>query len=351
MNLLTRYVFIQIAKTVLTVVMVGAAIQFFLLMVTEMGDLGAGHYHFGAVMLFTLLSLPNAVYLFFPMLALLGCILGLGQIASANELVVMRAAGLSVYRLITMVLFSSLIIVILASLLGEGLGAWASTHAYQYKEKKISGHSASIRSLWLRQNNDFLYASYADSTQLRHVSMFRFSPNQQLQSLLWSAKADHHESFWRFNHTIETHITPNQIHLIRQNHWDYPLNLNPMYLEVNHDTQGQQNLKRLSHIIAYRSSIHLQSINLRFNFWQRMFQPLATCIIMLLAIPFVFNCYGRVQMSGRLLFGVVVSFAFYLFNQFMGPFGMLMQWPVMLSVLLPIGLMLVAEIGIFSLMR
>lgn len=351
MNLLNRYVFKYIAKTVLTVVMVGVAIEFFLLMVTEMGDMGLGQYHFSSVMLFTLLSLPNAVYLFFPMLALLGCILGLGQMASANELVVMRAAGLSVYRLTAMVLFSSVIIVFCATVLGEGLGAWASTYAYQYKQSKIRGNSTSISSVWLHQDGDFIYASHANTKQLQGISMFRFSPNQQLRMLLWSPQAHQHPTFWRFSNTVETHVTPNNTKVIKQAHWDYPLDLNPMYLQINHDTEGQQNLKRLYHVIGYRHSIHLQSLRLRFNFWQRMFQPLATCIIMLLAIPFVFNCHGRVQMSGRLLLGVVVSFVFYLFNQFMGPFGMLMRWPVMLSVLLPIAVMLIAQMGIFFFIR
>ncbi len=43
--------------------------------------------------MYTLLSVPKDVQIFFPMAALLGALLGLGMLAQRSELVVMQASG------------------------------------------------------------------------------------------------------------------------------------------------------------------------------------------------------------------------------------------------------------------
>ncbi len=48
--------------------------------------------------MYTLLSVPKDVQIFFPMAALLGALLGLGMLAQRSELVVMQASGFTVCR-------------------------------------------------------------------------------------------------------------------------------------------------------------------------------------------------------------------------------------------------------------
>ncbi len=43
--------------------------------------------------MYTLLSVPKDIQIFFPMAALLGALLGLGMLAQRSELVVMQASG------------------------------------------------------------------------------------------------------------------------------------------------------------------------------------------------------------------------------------------------------------------
>ena len=49
---------------------------------------------------FVLLTTPTTVYEMLPFAALGGALIGLGIISSNNELVVMRSAGISVYRIV-----------------------------------------------------------------------------------------------------------------------------------------------------------------------------------------------------------------------------------------------------------
>ncbi|MFZ0485847.1 MAG: LptF/LptG family permease, partial [Arenicellales bacterium] len=72
----------------------------FITFIDQIGDVGTGNYGMLDVVRFTLYSVPKIVYEVFPMAALLGAILGLSSLAVDSELVVMRAAGVSIVRMI-----------------------------------------------------------------------------------------------------------------------------------------------------------------------------------------------------------------------------------------------------------
>ena len=57
------------------------------------------NYNFKEAMIHVALSMPSRIYSSIPLAALTGCLIGLGQLAGASELVIMRAAGVSVARI------------------------------------------------------------------------------------------------------------------------------------------------------------------------------------------------------------------------------------------------------------
>ena len=68
---------------------------------------------------FVLLTTPTTVYEMLPFAALGGALIGLGIISSNNELVVMRSAGISVYRIVFSILKPTFFIMLLSLFLGE----------------------------------------------------------------------------------------------------------------------------------------------------------------------------------------------------------------------------------------
>jgi len=99
MTILQRY----IIKTVLTatalVVLVMVGLIFLVDVLDELRDVGTGDYGFPQALLHVVLLMPHNLYQFFPMMVLLGGVIGLGILASHQELVVMRAAGVQSVKL------------------------------------------------------------------------------------------------------------------------------------------------------------------------------------------------------------------------------------------------------------
>ena len=106
---------------------------------------------------------------------------------------------------------------------------------------------------------------------------------------------------------------------------------------------------KLYEYIQYQKKNDLRYQVSALNFWQRIFQPLGTCVMLFLAIPFIFGPLRSVTMGLRLVSGVVVGFSFYILNQFFGPFSLVYHVPPFLAALTPSLLFLV--LGLFFVRR
>src|SRR5690606_8316599 len=99
-TLLRRYIIVSVYKGVATALAVflavGSAIEF----VGELGDVGRGDYGVPQALMFVALRLPQLAFDTMPAAALIGALLGLGNLAFHRELVVMRASGVSTAQLL-----------------------------------------------------------------------------------------------------------------------------------------------------------------------------------------------------------------------------------------------------------
>ncbi|MCW8959454.1 MAG: LptF/LptG family permease, partial [Gammaproteobacteria bacterium] len=104
MRLLDRYIIRTVIGHTLVVFAVLLGLYFFSTLIREMGYVGKGSYSNQDAVIISIMLLPRQAYELFPMVALLGSMLGLGTLAGNSELTVMRAAGISVNRMTVSVL-------------------------------------------------------------------------------------------------------------------------------------------------------------------------------------------------------------------------------------------------------
>ncbi|HLB57257.1 MAG TPA: LptF/LptG family permease, partial [Gammaproteobacteria bacterium] len=99
-TILFRYIAKSVIVSTALVFLVILALSFIISLVTELRDTGVGDYGFTQAIEHVILMLPHVLYQFFPMLMLLGGVLGLGVLASNQELIVMRTSGLSIRSIV-----------------------------------------------------------------------------------------------------------------------------------------------------------------------------------------------------------------------------------------------------------
>ena len=86
----------------------------------------------GDVFLYVLLLLPRFSYELFPVAVLLGSLIGLGGLASHSELIAMRAAGVSLSRIVLAVMKAgvlAMLVMVIPTASGHGMAMPSSTSA------------------------------------------------------------------------------------------------------------------------------------------------------------------------------------------------------------------------------
>ena len=109
--------------------------------------------------MYTLLSVPKDVQIFFPMAALLGALLGLGMLAQRSELVVMQASGFTRMQVALSVMKTAIPLVLLTMAIGEWVAPQGEQMARNYRAQAMYGGSllSTQQGLWAKDGNNFVY--------------------------------------------------------------------------------------------------------------------------------------------------------------------------------------------------
>ncbi|CDZ76980.1 Lipopolysaccharide export system permease protein LptG [Legionella massiliensis] len=338
MKLLDRY----IAKTVfaaiglVTLMLIG--LQIFILFVNQLDDLGKADFNIVQAAFFVFLQVPYQVYLFFPMASLLGCLIGLGIMANNRELIVMRAAGMSIGQVTLAVLKVALILILFVTIIGETLIPKLSHYANDRKTLALSGGQTlrTNHGVWLRNRDDFIFISaIVPGNSLRFVYQFRFDETHHLRFARVIHQIDYVNNLWMAHWTKETVFDKQktEVRFIPDMVWD--VSVRPKVLSVSTSEPDEMTLRELRRFLRAQKLSHQNAFNYQLAFWQRIIQPLTTVVMMILAIPFIFGPLRSSTMGSKLVAGATVGFGFHIMNKFFGPISLVFQWPPELAAVGP----------------
>lgn len=325
-------------SSVLLVLLLLLGVESFLELASELKDIGKGNFHFLQALINVPLMLPTDIYQLFPMAALIGSLMGLGRLANQSELIVMSAAGMSRWQIMRALLFTTVILLVFVSLIGEGIAPQTQHIAKQYKMLSLSAGQTfkSASGVWFRDGSNFIFVRdiYVDN-RLTDVTRYHFDPDKRLTLISHAYKGLYKQGSWYFRDVHQSEIFDDHVvsKTIPLQKWD--IKLDKRLLGVSNISPDQMSLKRLYSYIKYRRQNDLGMGMYEFEFWKRLTQPLASLVMVFLAIPFIFGPLRSVSMGFRVMIGVVIGFSFYILNQFFGPLSQVYQIPAILAATLP----------------
>lgn len=339
MKIIHRYIGKTIVATTALVVFVLLGMEAFIEFTREFPDIGTGYYGLTEVLAYVPMILPLDIYKLFPMAGLLGSIIGLGMLATHSELIVMRASGVSITEITWAVIKAALFLTAIMLILGEIVAPFLQQKADVNKTEALSAGQTLLtrQGVWVKDRNNFIHINKVSSYgHLEGITRYNIDEQSNKLKLISIAQsADYKSNQWILNNVKQTNFTDKNIttEKIATQQWD--MQLKPRLLGVTEMEANKRSLVELSHYIKYTKQSGLNATKYEFGFWQRIFQPLATVVMILLAIPFVFGPLRTVTMGLRMLAGAVAGFGFYILNQFVGPLTTVYQIPPMISAILP----------------
>ena len=338
MRILNQYLRRMVISSTFFVALILLGVESLLEFISQLSSIGVGHYGLWQALLVMLMRLPTDLYQLFPMAGFLGCLIGLGRLASGSELVVIRSSGVSVLQITFAVIKAAIIMIVVITLVGELIAPMLAVRAEQVKTKALGQHIKlkTQGGIWLRNHHAFVHIGHIlDDKQIADVNEFVFDDHHHLLSSHFAKQGYYDQGHWYLKNPLISRFINHQVKVRNEKLQRLSIHFDPTLLEKGEHAIGQQSVWQLYQLIHYRMKAKLNSSSYQFAFWQRIIQPITTLVMICLGVPFIFGSLRSASMGSRILVGVMVGFAFYMLNQFFGPLAMVYQLSPLLAALMP----------------
>ena len=214
MKRLDLYVGRSVLAATLLAWLIVAVLDSLFVMLGQLGDIGRGNYAFPDALAYVLLSLPAHACQAFPMAALIGTVLGLGNLAAQAELTAFRLAGCSVRRLGLAVMQVGLLMVCMVTLMSELLAPPARQVAQQLRSQAIYDDVSVQRDagFWVRDGRRFIQVQQSMAGgSLAGVVVYQLAEEAQLTSATAAQLAVPIDDHWQLKGVRSSHFLAGRI--------------------------------------------------------------------------------------------------------------------------------------------
>jgi lipopolysaccharide export system permease protein len=320
MSQLRSYLIVTVLKGVglvlLAIVLVGSVIEF----VGQLDDVGTADYDMATAISYVLLRIPRMVFEVLPAAAFVGALFGLGNLAVHRELIVMRASGISHFRMLGALALAGFGLMVLMVLLGESLAPSLSAYARELRTASLHEDIDLERgqSIWLKDGNRII-SLRRPSQGIGFgggVSLFELDASQQVTMV---AKADMADigptNEWLLSNYAETVFSPDRVRASRAAELRPTYDISPDLLSLSVVREDLLDIFALQRYIAYLRANDLDARRYLIAYWARLANVASVALMTVLALPFVFGGLRSAGTGARLVVGLVVGLSYYVVVQ------------------------------------
>ena len=338
MRILDRYIGQAVLVSIVSVMVVLAALFILIGFVNEFEKVGRADYTTWQAAMYVLLHIPQNIYEIFPMAALLGTMLGLGALSKKSELVIIRASGVSRIRISLAVIKSAAMLIVLVVIIGEIIAPPALEYANQTRLKALASQLSlnTDYGLWARDGKTFIHVRNVEHDgRLVDINLYTLSDAGSLDKQLHADTARYNGEVWVLQNVKQSYIDHAGIKqtVLPQLEWQTLMDpelvgivsLEPMNLAV----------WKLLDYIHYLRSNGLESEQYELAMWNKLIAPFTILAMVLLAVPFVFRSQRQTSIGLQIVLGFLVGIVFYIASRLAGQIGLVYDLLPVISASLP----------------
>ncbi|WP_275289299.1 LPS export ABC transporter permease LptG [Halomonas elongata] len=336
---LDRYIARNVLGAILVVQIVLLGLDLVIAYINDLGDV-EGDYGALQVLFYLVMRLPWRFYQYAPVGVLIGALIGLGGMASSNELTVMRAAGRSLARILWGVMKPVILVIVVVLFIAEFVSPRTEQFASAWRLEQLQGEGAVLteRGGWQREGDSFYRfgAIRADKVVL-DLTRYRFE-GRELREAMNANRAVWRDGGWMLEDVNITRFEGGRTEASHQATRPWETELTPAELDrLLREVETQAPSELWAHARYLRSQGQDATQPLLY-FWQKMLMPLTMASLMLVAASFVFGPLRSVAAGTRVFYGVITGLVFKYLQDLLGPastvFGFSPAWAVLAPTLI-----------------
>ena len=318
---LSRYVIKAVLGSTLLVMLVLLALSSLYLFIVHQEDIGVGTFSLEDAFMMVGLDLPKYAFDLLPIAALIGALLGLGNLARTLELIVMRAAGVSTMRIALWTASAGVILMVITAVLGELVAPQMEAYGRQLKTfAKFNDYSmAGNRSAWAK-DGDRVISVRQQSADNRYggVYVFNFDAQRRLRSVGHANDASiDKDNLWQLGDFVESNLEDEKVVTRSEPHTQLQTRLSAEFLGLAVLDPDSLPGRGLYEYIQHLKANGLDARSYETAFWARIARTAAVMIIVVLAVPFAFGPMRSTGTGARTVVGIMIGIVFFLLAKMM----------------------------------
>ena len=348
---LDRYIGKSVFMAILAVLGIILGLASLFAFIDEMADI-SDTYTFWDAGSFVVMTAPRRLYDMLPMAALIGCLIGLGALASSSELTIMRAAGVSIGRIVWAVMKPMLVLMVAGLLIGEYVApvTEASAQAARSLAQGTGDAQSARHGLWHRQGEEFIHINTVQPNGLLYgVTRYHFDDQRHMLTSSFAKQANFKTDYWLLKDVTTTVFQDGHTEVVTVPEERWNVALSPQLLSTVVLPPESLSMTGLYGYARYLADQGLNNGRYWLAFYTKILQPLVTVALVLMAISFIFGPLRSVTLGQRVFTGVLVGFTFRIAQDLLGPSSLVFGFSPLFAVLVPAGVCALA--GIWLLRR
>ncbi len=338
-----NYLIVAIISSTLVVLFALLSIDMLGKILAETGDVGHRNYDFGKMLAYVFGLVPLKLALFFPMALLIGALMGLGKLAAGSELTVMQTSGVSRFRIGVVGFLIAMILGAIVVVVTEFVGVPLNTSVTQMRDSALGRVSSSYGAggVWAQDDKTFVnIRGVTAKGELANVRIFSFDDRMTLKQIRQAKTAKAETGKWQLNQVTTRTIQPKVITVESAKHAVWENHLDNSVLDLLLFDPEDLSIRDLYRYISYQKANGIRPTTYSLTFWQRLFIPLSTGVMFLLALPFVFGSQRSSSQGKKLFIGILFGLFYYVSYTGIANIILLTGAPVIFGAIIPIALFL-----------
>lgn len=339
MKILDQHIAGHLLKGYVQILLIFLSIFSLIVLVDEIDEVGRGRYTFWKASEYLLLTLPSRFVLLSPFVALLGSIMALGGLAQGRELTAMQAAGVSPVQIAGSVMKVGLVVMVIVACFQEYVNPRWDQEAIMRRSVALADSKAykGKQGLWFREGLQFVNIQKIVYGEVPEgIDIFEFDETGQMTMVLHAQQADvQNPQKWVLKNVDKKMIHGQEYSqkFFESVLWDLPLRQEEMHLLTL--PAFTLSLSDLADYIEVLKGKNQNSLRYESAFWNKLFMPLTTGLMILVAFPFVFGPLRNSTVGKRMLLGSLAGIGYFLLTEVLEQFGLLMGISPMWTTALP----------------
>ena len=297
---ISRKVFVSICLVGISIIL----LDFLFNLISELSDLTNSYLLYDAF-LYCLFVIPGSLYEYLSYICLLGALIGLGSLKEEGEMIGSRVLGKSNFKMAIASMRPALIIVLIGFIFQEiALPSISQSNEETrlIKQNKLS----SDEGYWFASGSSIANFKSSPSRKIiNEITIYDLDEYESIKQIIYSKTAIKEGETWTlFNLQVED-VTDGSIVMEKNRLWNNAPNqkdmrriLSPEYFSIVELSEAIE-----EEVSAYRKN------SLLLEYWRKIFHPIISIFLILLATSFIFGQIRDHNLGQRLLIGIIFAFS------------------------------------------